>query len=137
LKESQQEQQEYYWTTDPISRRPLTRPIVSDSSGKLYNKDTIIEYLLPSDDATSKTEAEKILQGAVKSLKDVVEVKFEVDPEASTTRNSNGRTENWICPITHKTLGPGSKAVYLVPCGHAFSDSAIKEVAGEKCLQVR
>jgi hypothetical protein len=25
--------------------------------------------------------------------------------------------------------------VYLIPCGHAFSESAIKEVAGDTCLQ--
>jgi hypothetical protein len=55
----------------------------------------------------------------------VVEVKFEEDAE----------TKGWICPMTNKALGPGSKAVYLVPCGHAFSGVAVKEVAEEKCLQ--
>ncbi|KAK3081234.1 hypothetical protein LTS18_008848 [Coniosporium uncinatum] len=130
LKETRQEQQEYLWSTDPISRRPLTRPIVSDSAGKLYNKDTIIEHLLPSEDDRSKAEAEKILQGAVKSLRDVVEVQFEVD--ASDT---SSKKETWVCPITNKTIGPGAKAVYLVPCGHAFAGAAVKEVSGEKCLQ--
>ena len=46
VKESQHEQQEYQWTTDPISRQPLVQPVVSDSSGKLYNKATILEYLV-------------------------------------------------------------------------------------------
>jgi hypothetical protein len=139
LKESLQEQQEFYWTTDPISNKPLSRPIVSDSSGRLYNKDSILEYLLPSDDPSSKIEAEKILQGAVKSLKDVVEVKFELDKDASAVQNGSSKGERYICPMTNKPLGPGSKAVYLVPCGHAFSAAAIKEVSGDaegKCLQV-
>jgi len=130
LKESRQEQQEYLWSTDPISRRPLTRPIVSDSGGRLYNKDTIIEHLLPSDDDRGKAEAEKILQGAVKSLRDVVEVQFELD-----TSDMSGNKETWVCPITNKTVGPGAKAVYLVPCGHAFAGAAVKEVSGERCLQ--
>lgn len=128
VKEVQHEQQEYYWTTDPISREPLTQPVVSDSSGKLYNKSTILEYLVES---ARKEDADTITQGAIKSLKDVVEVKFEIDTAATS---SVVKGEAWKCPITGDKLGPGSKAVYLVPCGHAFSGSAIKEVSGEKCL---
>lgn len=128
VKEVQHEQQEYYWTTDPISREPLTQPVVSDSAGKLYNKSTILEYLVES---ARKEDADTITQGAIKSLKDVVEVKFEIDTAATS---SVVKGEAWKCPITGDKLGPGSKAVYLVPCGHAFSGSAIKEVSGEKCL---
>ena len=127
MKESQHEQQEHHWTTDPISHKPLTLPVVSDSAGKLYNKDTILEYLV---EGARKEDAEKVTQGAIKSLKDVVEVKLELD-EAATAKANSGV---WKCPVTGDKLGPGSKAVYLVPCGHAFSGSAIKEVSGEKCL---
>ena len=127
LKESQNEQQAHYWTIDPISREPLAQPVVSDSSGRLYNKDTILEYLV---EGARKEDADTITQGVVKSVKDVVEVKFEVDSEAT----EKAKREIWICPITGDRLGPGSKAVYLVPCGHAFSGSAIKECSGDKCL---
>ncbi|KAK3628292.1 Replication termination factor 2 [Elasticomyces elasticus] len=127
LKESQHEQQEHCWKTDPISNQPLAQPVVSDSSGKLYNKDTILEFLV---DGSRKADAERVTQGAIKSLKDVVEVKFEVDPEATALAYH----EVWRCPVTGDKLGPGSKAAYLVPCGHAFSGTAIKEVSGEKCL---
>lgn len=128
VKESQHEQQEYQWTTDPISRQPLAQPVVSDSSGKLYNKATILEYLV---EGTRKEEAERETQGAVKSLKDIVEVKFELDTDAG---GASTATQAWKCPVTGDKLGPGSKAVYIVPCGHAFSGAAIKEVSGEKCL---
>ncbi|KAK3679498.1 Replication termination factor 2 [Recurvomyces mirabilis] len=127
LKETRQEQQEYHWTTDPISTKPLAQPVVSDSSGKLYNKDTVLEYLV---EGARKDDAERITGGAIKSLKDVVEVKFEVGSKAGETATG----EIWVCPITGDRLGPSSKAVYLVPCGHAFSGTAIKEVSGEKCL---
>ncbi|TKA63931.1 hypothetical protein B0A55_10302, partial [Friedmanniomyces simplex] len=120
LKESQHERQEHCWQTDPISSQPLGQPVVSDSSGKLYNKDTILEYLV---EGTRKADAERITQGAISSLKDVVEVKFELDPKATAT----AKHEVWRCPVTGDKLGPGSKAVYLVPCGHAFSGTAIKE----------
>lgn len=122
VKEARAEQAGYGWSTDPISREPLVAPVVSDSAGKLYNKATIIEYLV---EGARKDDAETQLRGSVKSLKDVVEVRFESDSENSG---------KWKCPITGETLGPGSKAAYLVPCGHAFSGAAIKEVSGEKCL---
>ena len=131
VKESQHEQREYCWTTDPISQKPLAQPVVSDCSGKLYNKVTILEFLV---EGSRKDDAEAVTFGTVKSLKDIVEVKF--DASSDSLSKSNGATshEIWKCPITGDKLGPGSKAVYLVPCGHAFSGSAIKEVSGEKCL---
>ena len=131
LKESRQEQQQHHWTTDPISQKPLARPVVSDSNGKLYNKDTILEYLV---EGARKDDAEAATAGAITGLKDIVEVKFEIDADASAKTNGSGAQEIWKCPVTGDKLGPGSKAVYLVPCGHAFSGAAIKEVSGERCV---
>ena len=104
--------------------------MVSDSAGLLYNKDAIIQYLLPAEASDiDKDEYGKILQGRVKSLKDVVEVLFEVDAD------HKGQEERWLCPITSKQLGSSVKAAYLVPCGHAFSQEAIKEMKSDLCLQ--
>ena len=138
VKESKQEQQEHRWKTCILSQQPLKPPIVSDWLGNLYNKYAILEYLLPSDEPiveASKADKEKILDGRVKSLKDVVEVKFHEDEEDSR-EDKNSTTGRWLCPVSNKVLGPSVKAVYLVPCGHAFSETAIKEVATENCLQV-
>ena len=113
-----------------MSSKPLRRPVVSDSAGLLYNKDAIIQYLLPAGASdVDKEEYGKILQGRVKSLKDVVEVLFEVD---TGHERQDGQ---WLCPITSKRLGPAVKAAYLVPCGHAFSQEAIKEMKSDLCLQ--
>ena len=115
--------------------------MVSDLLGKLYNKDAILEFLLPTGDdapASGKADYEQILEGRVRGLRDVVEVKFEVEKETDKAKNGSlgSRGERWICPVTHKALGPGVKAVYLVPCGHAFSESAVKEISSQNCLQV-
>jgi len=107
--------------------------------GRLFNKDSVIEFLLPSevDNITKRGEQENFMQGTVKSLKDVVEVKFEVEQAMADNAKARGNgEERWICPVTNKELGRSTRAVYLVPCGHAFSDAALKEVVGEKCLQV-
>jgi hypothetical protein len=83
--------------------------------------------LLPGDvEDVRRKEKEELLAGRVASLKDVVEVKFEKD---------DGK---WVCPVTRKELGASIKAVYLVPCGHAFSEVAVRETetAGEKACSV-
>ncbi|KAI9050995.1 hypothetical protein LZ554_005105 [Drepanopeziza brunnea f. sp. 'monogermtubi'] len=130
LKATQQEAQTHAWTWCPLSNRPLNVPIVSDCAGILYNKDAIIEQLLPKDPDTPATvikEKEDVLQGRVKGLRDVVEIKFNVAKE--------NKEDKWICPVTSKELGPNTKSVYLVPCGHAFSEAAIKEVKGDVCVE--
>ncbi|EXJ57962.1 hypothetical protein A1O7_05385 [Cladophialophora yegresii CBS 114405] len=131
LKDKQKEHLAHRWATCPVSLRPLMKPVVSDYSGDLYNKDAIIQFLLPAEAiSVDKEEYEKFIQGRIKSLKDVVEVLFETEYDEET------RSERWICPVTSKALGPNVKAVYLVPCGHAFSHEAIKEMKSEgKCVQ--
>ena len=85
----------------------------------------MLQYLLPGEDSTlNKDDCDQILQGRIKSLKDVVEVLFEADA-----------AKRWICPITSKELGPAVKSVYIVPCGHAFSQEAIKEMSTDSCPQ--
>lgn len=91
---------------------------------------------------SSKADCEELLCGRVKSLRDVVELKFEVDTERGeehrreTGTGKGKKREGWICPITAKVLGPGVKSVYLVPCGHVFSEEAVRQLKGDKCLQV-
>lgn len=145
IKETQREQQEHAWTTCPLSHKVLARPIVSDSVGNLYNKDAVLQFLLPGDDGegiSSKSDCEEILCGRIKSLRDVIELHFEIDTERNEHPSDRAhahrheRREGWICPITAKPLGPAVKSVYLVPCGHVFAEEAIRQLKGDKCLQV-
>lgn len=112
LKESALEQQSYLWTTDPITRLPLSTPIVSDHLGRLFNKDSIIEQLLSSSPSP-------LLSLTVSSLKDVVELHFLPSPEG----------KGFICPVTRSPLGPGNKAVYSAVCGHVVSAVAERETS--------
>lgn len=130
LKATLHEAQTHAWTHCPLSNRPLTTPIVSDCAGILYNKDAILEQLLPKDDdvpASVIKEKEEVLQGRVKGLRDIVEVKF------STVKEN--KEEKKMCPITSKELAASIRAVYLVPCGHAFSEVAIKELKSDTCVE--
>ncbi|CCX05248.1 Similar to UPF0549 protein C1D4.09c; acc. no. Q10154 [Pyronema omphalodes CBS 100304] len=124
IRDTQAQTRQYRWSTCQLSKRPLATPVVSDSLGRLYNKDAIIEWLLRGTEAYG--DGEEVLQGRVKSLKDVVEVKFEVLREEGKDAES-GREERWVCPVSRKELGQGVKAVYIVPCGHVLAESAVKE----------
>lgn len=71
-------------------------------------------------------------------MRDVVEVIFEVDEENDNAKHDavESKRKRWVCPVTQKILGPAVKAVYLVPCGHAFSELGIKETFNGSCIQV-
>lgn len=130
LKEKQKEHLAHRWSQCPLSHKALVKPIVADYTGDLYNKDAIIQFLLPDDvSSLDKVEAETFLQGRVKGLKDVVEIQFEIE------HDEKNNTDKRVCPVTGKELGPAVKAVYLVPCGHAFSSEAIKEMKSSECVQ--
>ena len=139
IKENRAEALDYAWKTCSLSHKPLKEPIVSDAAGKLYNKDAVVEYLLAQasgkaeEEGKSLENSERELRSNVKSLKDVVEVWFQHEEVEGEVEEKEPR---WICPITNKYLGPSVKAVYLVPCGHAFSEVAIKETSSEgQCLR--
>ncbi|KAI4125193.1 MAG: hypothetical protein LQ338_004393 [Usnochroma carphineum] len=136
VKEAQQEKLEHYWSHCALSQKPLSLPIVSDSTGNLYNKDAVLEHLLGSSksDQDVNVAGNDKTSGTIKSLRDVVEVRFGVE-EDERGKNPRPSGLRLVCPVSGKVLGPGVKAVYLVPCGHAFAESAVREMPGERCLQ--
>lgn len=134
VKEIQTEQQEHYWSTCALSHQPLRSPVVSDALGTLYNKDAVLDHLLDvgkEGGEVEKGELEKrgeAFKDRLRGLRDVVEVRFQTEGAAGSQR--------WVCPVTGKALGPGTRAVYLVPCGHAFAENVFKEMPGDVCLEV-
>lgn len=136
MRDSQAQTRQYRWTTCQLSKRPLSSPVVSDCLGLLYNKDSIIEWLLRGLEAFG--DGEEVLGGRVKSLRDVVPVRFESLLDDLKADSESARAERWVCPVSRKELGSGVKSVYIVPCGHAFAESAVREVGGSEsgCLVV-
>jgi hypothetical protein len=143
LKQSRADRLAHRWTVDPLTSRPLRSPIVSDCRGNLYNKDAVIEFLLPLDpDASSdaeraRDEAARLLSGSVAGLRDVVEVHFTAgdaadggspdDAEAEEEAGEAGAGPRWVCPVSRERLR-AAPAVYLVPCGHALAASVVREL---------
>ncbi|KAL8699610.1 MAG: hypothetical protein Q9201_005904 [Fulgogasparrea decipioides] len=137
VKEAQAEKLQYYWAHCALSHNLLSLPVVSDSTGNLYNKDAVLEKLLDTSKNTGQEDnvaGNETTAGTIKSLRDVVEVRFKLDEENDDGVSKLGGLR-LVCPVTGKRLGPGVKAVYIVPCGHAFSENAVREMAGEQCLE--
>ena len=134
VKEIQSEHQEHYWSTCALSHQPLSLPVISDALGTLYNKDDVLSYLLDVGTAGAEVVKEELewrgeaFKDRLRGFRDVVEVRFQTE--------GAGKSQRWVCPVTGKPLGPGTRAVYLVPCGHAFAETVLKEMPGNVCLQV-
>ncbi|WBW71836.1 DNA replication termination factor Rtf2 [Schizosaccharomyces osmophilus] len=102
-----------------ITGDPLSPPIVSCGLGRLYNKATILQMLL---DRSSVPEAPNHIQ----SLKDVVDLHAEQDEENKVL---------WVCPITRHEMSSAYQFAYIVPCGHVFENTAVKEFGENNCFQ--
>lgn len=106
------------WSHCALSGTPIDLDsVVSDWRGRLYNYESILNGLVPSNEPADVTPASL----GIRSLRDVAKLKF--------YKNGN----KWTCPISMKEMGPSTKAVYLIPCGHVFAEVAIKEIQEKTC----
>jgi hypothetical protein len=62
----------------------------------------------------------------IHSLRDMVRIYPAAPPETA-------QEDSWICPLSRKVLGAGTRAVFLVPCGHVFAEVALKEAGEDSC----
>ncbi|KAL8729940.1 MAG: hypothetical protein Q9166_004385 [cf. Caloplaca sp. 2 TL-2023] len=120
VKETQTEKLRYYW-----------------SHWNLYNKDAVLESLLSTSQhgQDGNVASNDRTAGKIKTLRDIVEVHFRTEDVREEDIEPNSSEVRMVCPVTGKRLGPGVKAVYLVPCGHAFAETAVREMPGEQCLE--
>lgn len=118
LKATALESLAHAWAHCALSGAPIDlEAVVSDWQGRLYNYEAILQGLMPSDDPNEVTPAAL----GIRSLRDVAKLKF------------SKKGDKWACPISMKEMGPTTKSVYLVPCGHVFAEVAITEIKEEAC----
>ncbi|KAH6617244.1 Rtf2 RING-finger-domain-containing protein [Chaetomium tenue] len=138
LKATALENLTHAWAYDPLTSERLDMEnVVSDWRGRLYNYESVLRGLMPSGD-DHEAAAPALVHGespelsftstGIKSLRDIVKLKIKrYEPSASKGQ------EIWACPVSLKELGPATRAVYLVPCGHVFADAAIKQIQEDVC----
>lgn len=124
------------WKYCALSQEKLKRPIVACDLGRLYNKDSVIEYLL--DKSAERPNAEAVAH--IRGMKDIKELNLTDNPEwEGERRNAKGdRYEDihcgmFICPVVGLEMNGKHRFCYLQTCGCVFSDRAMKEVKTEIC----
>ncbi len=149
------------WHTDPVSGDLLDfSKVVSDWRGRLYNYETVLQGLMPAGgEAGDKTEDKHnkhnnsgaaasgddapigrdltFAETGIRSLRDVVRLHGKpYTSNVSLSSSSKGAAADapppWVCPVSLKELGPASKSVYLVPCGHVFSEVAVETILPDR-----
>jgi hypothetical protein len=113
------------WRTCFLTKEPLQEPLCSDGYGRLYNFSEILDYLLNQKDFG---KAADVVRGVITHVGDVVKL--------TVKKNDDERVGGWVCPVTGREMDEGARFVYLVPCGHVFSESALKNVQDTQCLEV-
>lgn len=92
------------WSTCALSSEPLADPVVSDCTGKLYNKKSILELLLGVVSRTRQCSH-------IRHLRDVAEVSREI------------KTSLWVDPISGNSIEKESQSKafgQIVECGHVL-----------------
>ena len=99
-----------------MTKEKLRKPIVGDRLGQLYNKTSVIEYLLNKNKPTGFEH--------IKSLKNVKDLKCLI--------NDNGYIQ---CQISQEEFSGLNKFFFLWTCGCVFSKTAMDELnIKNKCI---
>ena len=99
-----------------MTKEQLRKPIVGDRLGQLYNKTSVIEYLLNKNKPTGFEH--------IKSLKNIKDLKCLI--------NDNGYIQ---CQISQEEFSGLNKFFFLWTCGCVFSKTAMDELnIKNKCI---
>ncbi|CAK7265732.1 Replication termination factor 2 [Sporothrix epigloea] len=148
VKATKQEAQAHAWKYDPINGKEIDiHDLVSDWRGRIYNYETVLNYLMDeremeaakqyreSADDLSSPESDKVGQNmpfgetGIRSVRDVVRLK------GHTYTPCGSDLLRWQCPMTMRDIGLGAESIYLVPCGHVFSELAVDKFPEKRCVE--
>lgn len=122
------------WFHCAISQEPLRAPIVSCELGNLYNKESLLEYLLDKESATTDVAKH------IRSLKDTKELQLTENAsfdEKSKVERADGyqdfQASRYVCPVVGIEMNGRYKFCFLWKCGCVFSERALKEVKSPVC----
>lgn len=113
------------WTFCAISGKQLKKPIVSCELGRLYNKDSIIEFLL---DRGKQTEETQRRLSHIKTLKHVKELKLSANPSFRVDKNGTYHGAEFHCPISSLEMNGRHKFGFILQTGTVLSERAIKQL---------
>lgn len=114
------------WTCCYISKKPLEKPIVACQLGRLYNKESVVLYLMNKDGTEAALAAEL---AHIKSLKSLINCNL------TLTRPKTTESLYFICPVTGREMNGKSKFFVTRTCGCVLSEQALNQFPDSKtCL---
>lgn len=114
------------WTCCFISKKPLERPIVACKLGRLYNKDSVVMFLLNRQESVDNDVLASEL-AHIKSLKNLINCNL----KSSESKES----EYFVCPVTGREMNGKSKFYVTRLCGCVLSEQALNQFPDTKaCL---
>lgn len=123
------------WNNCHITQQRLQKPIVADLLGNIYNKESIIEFLLERSKYEGGPEH-------IKGLKDVKELNLVDNPSYESNRQETSDEfsyidrSQYICPVTGLEMSGSYKFYFVHSCGCVFSERAYKAIKDKfKCLK--
>ncbi|XP_025197785.1 protein RTF2 homolog [Melanaphis sacchari] len=122
----------YRWRNCHLTQGPLRPPIVACGMGLLYNKESVLQYLV---NKTPFPEA----SAHIKSLKDIKALRLTPNPAFNGKAQSvGGYIDNncspFICPLVGLEMNDRSKFCFLWKCGCVISERGLKLGADNKCV---
>ncbi|KAE8222253.1 hypothetical protein CF319_g4519 [Tilletia indica] len=134
------------WTLCALSRTTLSKPIVSDATGRLYNKEAVVRFLLNrADPEAERDPVDEAVAGHLKGLKDLHELTLEPNPayrrrgspssSSADAAAAAAATEEatdpfpFVCALTQKELNGKMRFVYLRSCGCVLAETGLRTVA--------
>ena len=120
------------WKYCFLSSEKLRKPIVSCDLGRLYNKESIIQYLL------EKETNPNVFVKHIRNLKDVKELNLTEKFNYEERLVEDGQyidtlDSKFICPVVGLEMNGKYKFCYLKSCGCVLSERALREVRSDAC----
>jgi len=138
------------WNNCALTQEPLKRPIVACQLGRMYNKQTILEFLLDSKSGNLNEDDLKFDPGIVrhiKGIKDIRELQLTENPSFGEADDRSAKTDGalgldksrskWICPMTSLEMNGHPRFVFDWSDGRVMSERAYKMVKEDQAMAIR
>lgn len=122
------------WKHCAITQDPLREPIMACELGRLYNKESALEFLIDR----TKFECAPSFEH-LRGLKDLKQLNLTENRNFSSAKSEKGdayidtQDAKYICPVVGLEMNGMYKFSFLWSCGCVLSERALKEVKGNTC----
>jgi len=116
------------WKHCALSQEPLKQPIVACQLGRMYNKESVLEFLLDKSNTDQKFVH-------IRGLRDVKELNLSENPAFKANDDAKAGAGQdpcgispYVCSVTGLEMNGRFRFCYLITCGCVFAERAITEV---------